>query len=358
MIRGPGAEDARTHHDDIVCYRHVGIITDVTTFKALLATNDNGKFAAAIQQIPVGVLPPGEVLVRVKYSSLNYKDGLAVTGKPGVIRQFPMVPGVDFAGVVEESTSANFNPGDEVVVTGCGTSVVFWGGYAELARLDQDFIVKIPKGMSMIQAMGIGTAGFTAMQSVMELERHGAKPGGREVVVTGAAGGVGSVAIAILAGLGYKVVASSGRPEQHYYLQGLGATAIIGREVLSTPSKRPLEAERWAAAIDNVGGDTLAGLLRTMALGASVAACGVAGGPNVATSVFPFILRGVNLLGIDSSRVPNPRRREIWARIMRDLPMAKLDSMIQVEPLSKIFELGEKILAGQVRGRTVIDVKG
>ncbi len=338
--------------------RHVGIITDVTTFKALLATNDNGKFAAAIQEIPMGVLPPGEVLVRVVYSSLNYKDGLAVTGKPGVIRMFPMVPGVDFAGVVEESTSPNFNPGDEVAVTGCGTSEVFWGGYAELARLDQDFIVPIPKGMTMKQAMGIGTAGFTAMQSVMELERHGLKPGGREVVITGAAGGVGSVAIAILAELGYKVVASSGRAELHDYLRALGASAIIDRPVLATPSRKPLEAERWAGAIDNVGGDTLAGLLRTMALGASVAACGVAGGPNVSTTVFPFILRGVNLLGIDSSRVPNARRREIWARIMRDLPMAKLDSMIHVEPLSRVFELGEKILQGQIRGRTVIDIKG
>jgi len=233
---------------------------------------------------------------------------------------------------------------------------VFWGGYAELARLDQDFIVPLPKGMTLKQAMGIGTAGFTAMQSVMELERHGLKPGGREVVVTGAAGGVGSVAIAILAGLGYKAVASSGRVELHDYLRGLGASSIIDRSVLSAPSKRPLEAERWAAAIDNVGGDTLAGLLRTMALGGSVASCGVAGGPNVATTVFPFILRGVNLLGIDSSRVPNERRREIWARIMRDLPMDRLDQMIQVEPLTKVFELGEKILAGQIRGRTVIEI--
>jgi acrylyl-CoA reductase (NADPH) len=334
------------------------MITEVTTFKALLATNENGKFAAAIQQIPLGVLPPGEVLVRVKYSSLNYKDGLAVTGKPGVIRSFPMVPGVDFAGVVEESTSANFNPGDEVVVTGCGTSEVFWGGYAELARLDQDFVVAIPKGMTLKQAMGVGTAGFTAMQSVMELERHGLKPGGREVVVTGAAGGVGSVAIAILAGLGYKAVASSGRAEQHDYLRSLGASSIIDRSVLSAASKRPLEAERWAGAIDNVGGDTLAGLLRTMALGASIASCGVAGGPNVSTTVFPFILRGVNVLGIDSSRVPNAKRIEIWARIMRDLPMDHLDPIIQVEPLSKIFELGEQILAGKIRGRTVIDIEG
>jgi acrylyl-CoA reductase (NADPH) len=212
--------------------------------------------------------------------------------------------------------------------------------------------------MTLKQAMGIGTAGFTAMQSVMELERHGLKPGGREVVVTGAAGGVGSVAIAILAQLGYKVVASSGRAEQHDYLRSLGAIAIIDRSVLGTPSRKPLEAERWAAAIDNVGGDTLAGLLRTMALGGSIAACGVAGGPNVSTTVFPFILRGVNLLGIDSSRVSNARRREIWARIMHDLPMDHLDPLITVEPLSKVFELGELILAGKIRGRTVIDVMG
>ena len=323
----------------------------------MLATNDNGKFAASIQQIPLGVLPPGEVLVRVFYSSLNYKDGLAVTGKPGVIRTFPMIPGVDFAGVVEESTSANFNSGEEVVVTGCGTSEVFWGGFSELARLDQDFVVPVPKGMTLKQSMGIGTAGFTAMQSVMELERHGLKPGGREVVVTGAAGGVGSVAIAILAGLGYKVVASSGRAELHDYLTSLGASSIIDRSVLSAQSKRPMEAERWAAAIDNVGGDTLGGLLRTMALGGSIASCGLAGGPMLNTTVFPFILRGVNLLGIDSSRVPNSRRREIWARIMRDLPMDHLDPMIQVEPLSKIFELGGQILAGKIRGRTVIDIQ-
>lgn len=329
----------------------------MTTFKALLATNEGGKFDASIQQIPLGMLPPGEVLVRVHYSSLNYKDGLAVTGKPGVIRTFPIVPGVDFAGVVEESASAHFRPGDEVVVTGCGTSEIFWGGYSELARLDQDFIVPLPKGMTLKQSMGIGTAGFTAMQSVMELERHGLKPGGREVAVTGAAGGVGSVAVAILSRIGYKVAASSGRAELHDYLKTLGASAIIDRAVLSTPSKKPLEQERWAGAIDNVGGDTLAGLLRTMALGASIASCGLAGGPQLATTVFPFILRGVNLLGIDSVRVPNPRRREIWARIMRDLPMDVLDSMITVEPLEKVFELGEQILAGKIRGRTVIDVR-
>jgi len=328
----------------------------MSTFNALLATQQDGKFAASFQQIDRAALPSGEVLVRVAYSSLNYKDGLAVTGKPGVIRTYPMVPGVDFAGTVEESTSPNFHPGDEVVVTGCGTSEVIWGGYAQYARLDAEFIVPLPKGLTRKQSMGIGTAGFTAMQSVMALEEHGLKPGGREVLVTGAAGGVGSVALAILGKLGYKAIASTGRSELTEYLMHLGASGIIDRATLTTASKRPLEAERWAAAIDNVGGDTLANLLKGVALSGSVASCGLAGGAALNTTVFPFILRGVNLLGIDSSRVPNARRREIWARLVRDLSMDLLDGMIDVQPLSRIFELGEQILAGKIRGRTVIDV--
>ncbi len=328
----------------------------MTTFKALFVVQDNGRSAASFRQIERAALPPGEVLVRVAYSSLNYKDGLAVTGKPGVIRNYPMVAGIDLAGVVEESSSPQFKPGDEVVVTGCGTSETFWGGYAQFARLDAEFIVPLPKGMTLKQGMGVGTAGFTAMQSVMELEHHGLKPGGREVVVTGAAGGVGSVAVAILAHLGYKVAASTGRVELHEYLGELGASAILDRATLATPSKRPLESERWAAAIDNVGGDTLAGVLRSMAVGGSVASCGLAGGASFTSTVLPFILRGVNLLGIDSLRISNPRRREIWQRIARDLPMRLLDKMIQVEPLEKVQELGEQILAGKVRGRTVIDV--
>jgi acrylyl-CoA reductase (NADPH) len=328
----------------------------MSTFKALLATQPDGKFAAAIQDIDRSALPAGEVLVRVAYSSLNYKDGLAVTGKPGVIRKFPMVPGVDFSGAVEESSSAAFKPGDQIVVTGCGTSEFLWGGYAQYARIDAENAVPLPSGMTSAQAMGIGTAGFTAMQSVMTLEEHGLKPGGREVVVTGAAGGVGSVAVAILSSLGYKVVASSGREELHDYLRGLGASEIIGREVLAGASKRPLEAERWAAAIDNVGGDTMAGLLRSIEIHGSVASCGLAGGAAFSSTVLPFILRGVNLLGIDSVRVPNQRRREIWSRVMRDLPMNLLDKAITIEPLGKIFELGEQILAGRIRGRTVIDV--
>jgi len=293
--------------------------------------------------------------VRIAYSSLNYKDGLAVTGRPGVIRNFPMVPGVDFAGTVEESSSPDFETGDQVVVTGCGTSETMWGGYAQLARLNAEHVVPLPKGMTLVQAMGIGTAGFTAMQSLLALEKHGLKAGGREVLVTGAAGGVGSLAIALLANLGYKVVASTGRPELHQYLRSLGATDMLSRTTLAAPSKRPLDSERWAAAIDSVGGDTLAAVLRSLAQHGSVAACGLAGGAALST-VFPFILRGVNLLGIDSSKATKELRLEIWSRLAKDLPVKLVDSLTDVAPLGKVFELGEKILAGQIRGRVVIDV--
>jgi acrylyl-CoA reductase (NADPH) len=327
-----------------------------TTFTGVLATQQEGKFHAAIQEIPIEQLPAGEVLVRVSYSSLNYKDGLAVTGKPGVIRTWPMVPGIDLAGTVEESSSPDFTPGDAVVATGCGTSEIHWGGYAQMARLKAEWLVPLQPGMTLIQAMGVGTAGFTAMQSVMALEDHGSTPAGREIAVTGAAGGVGSVSIAILSKLGYKAVASTGRASLSDYLKRLGAHEIIDRSVLSAPSKRPLETERWGGAIDSVGGDTLAGLLRQMAAGASIASCGLAGGANFTAAVYPFILRGVNILGIDSLRVPNARRRQIWSRVATDLDRALLDSMIEVEPMSRIFELGELILAGKTRGRVVIDV--
>jgi acrylyl-CoA reductase (NADPH) len=325
------------------------------TFKALIATQQNSEFRASFQEIPLSSLPEGDVLVRVAYSSLNYKDGLAVTGRPGVIRSYPMVPGIDLAGTVENSSAPDFKPGDKVVVTGCGTSEVHWGGYAQYARLKSEWVVPLPPNMSFQQAMGIGTAGFTAMQSVMALEEHGLKTGA-EVAVTGASGGLGSIAVAILSRLGYRAVASTGRPELHDYLRDLGAAEIIDRRVLSAPSKRALEKERWAGAIDAVGGETLSGLLRTMAAGASIASCGLAGGNAFAATVFPFILRGVNILGIDSVRVPNAQRRRIWSRLARDLDLARLDSILHVEPLSRIFELGEQILSGQVRGRTVIDV--
>lgn len=326
------------------------------TYKALVLNQDAGGFTAAIQQLEQEAFPAGEVLIRVEYSSLNYKDGLAVTGKLGVVRKWPMVPGVDIAGHVMESAVPDFQAGDPVVVTGCGTSETLWGGYAQLARLDAKYVVPVPDGVSLRQAMGVGTAGVTAMQCVMELERHGLKPGGREVVVTGAAGGVGSVAVALLSRLGYKVVASTGRAELTGYLKELGASEVIDRNVLSAASKKPMEAERWAGAVDSVGGDTLAGVLRTLAGEGSVAACGLAGGPALNTTVFPFILRGVNLLGIDSVRADNARRREIWTRIARDLPLSLLDQMIEVHPLEQFQALGERILAGQTRGRVVIDV--
>lgn len=330
----------------------------MSTFKAFLVTKQGGEFAASFEQIDQGALPPGEVLVRVAFSSLNYKDGLAVTGRPGVIRKYPMVAGIDLAGVVEESESSEFKPGDKVVVTGCGTSETMWGGYAELARLDGEFLVPVPESMTLKQAAGIGTAGFAAMQSILALESHGLKPGGLEVLVTGASGGVGSIAIAVLAKLGYRVAAATGRAELHAYLRSLGASAIVDRADIAATSSRPLETQRWSGAIDNVGGPTLAGLLRSVAMGGSVASVGLAGGAEFTSTVFPFILRGVNLLGIDSGRVTNAQRRAVWARLARDLPLNLLDRMISVEPLEKIRELGEEILAGKIRGRTVIEVAG
>lgn len=326
------------------------------TFKAFLARQTDGKFSAALEQVDPSAMTPGEVLIRVSYSSLNYKDGLAVTGKPGVIRKFPMVPGVDLAGTVEESSSPAFKPGDRVAVTGCGTSETFWGGYAQYARIDAEYIVPLPKEMTPVQAMGIGTAGFTAMQSVMALEEHGLMPDDKPVLVTGAAGGVGSVAIAILSKLGYKVAASTGRPQLADYLKSLGATEIVERSSLTGTPKRPLDTPRWSGAIDSVGGETLSNLLTTLDLHSSVASCGLAGGAPFTTTVYPFILRGVNLLGIDSLRMPNARRRAIWSRLVRDFPLNLLDSMTVIAPLEKVAALGEQILAGKIRGRVIIDV--
>ena len=328
----------------------------MSTFKGLLLSQEDGNTVASFQDLQHESLPAGDVLIRVAYSSLNYKDGLAVTGKPGVIRSWPMVPGIDLAGTVEESASEDFFPGDEVVVTGCGTSETFWGGYAQKARIRGEFVVKLPAGITLKQSMGVGTAGFTAMQCVIALEERGMFPGGREIAVTGAAGGVGSVAIAILAKLGYRVTASSGRAEMHDYLKALGAAETIDRAVLAAPSKKPLESERWGGAVDSVGGDTLAGLLRTMAVGTSVAVCGLAGGTALNTSVIPFILRGVSLLGIDSVRTKQAQRRSVWARLSRDLPLSALDSIIDLQPLSNVLSLGEQILLGKTRGRVVIDV--
>jgi acrylyl-CoA reductase (NADPH) len=327
-------------------------------FAAIVVDEADGRVTAGLRQMERSQLPPGDVLVRVRYSSVNYKDGLALTGQGRVIRQYPGIPGIDLAGQVVESASDQFAPGDEVVMTGCGPGETRWGGYAELARVNAEWLVPLPEGLTARQAMGVGTAGFTSMLCLMSLEAHGLVPGGRPMVVTGASGGVGSVAVALLARLGYEVTASTGRAESHDYLRTLGAHAIIDRAELAAPSSRPLESERWAGAVDSVGGATLAGVIRTLQIGASVAACGIAGGAEVPTTVQPFILRGVSLLGIDSLRVPQARRREVWARLRRDLPLDLLEQMLRVVPLAEVVAEAPRILSGQVRGRTVVEVAG
>ena len=326
------------------------------TVKAIVAEEVNGKVRASLKEISTNDLPAGDVTVRVAYSTLNYKDGLAVTGTAKIARRLPMVCGIDLAGTVEESSSADYKPGDHVVITGWGLSESHWGGFAQKQRVKSEWLIPAPKELSLKQTMAIGTAGFTSILSVMALEHMGVKPGEQEVIVTGAAGGVGSVAVAILAQLGYKVAASTGRAELGDYLRSLGATSIVERAVLEKPSGRPLDAERWAGGIDSVGGETLASVLRGTRYGGAVAACGLAGGASLPTAVYPFILRGVSLLGIDSVMCPKLQRLEGWRRLARDLPLAKLDAMTTVEPMSKVPELAQAILKGQIRGRVVIDV--
>jgi acrylyl-CoA reductase (NADPH) len=326
----------------------------MTSFPALMLTqDDDGKTQANIQQITRKDLLGGEVLVKIDYSSLNYKDGLAVTGSGKVVRSFPMIPGIDFAGTVIDTISDSYKEGDRVVLTGWGVGEKHWGGYAGMARVKAEWLVPLPDGLSTKQAMAIGTAGFTAMLAVNALEAHGLSSSDGEVVVTGASGGAGSVAVAILAALGYTVVASTGRSDQTEYLKGLGASEVVER--FEAPS-RPLSSGRWAAAIDGVGGDTLAALLPEMQYRSSIAAYGLAGGGHLNTTVFPFILRGVNLLGIDSVMCPFPLRQAAWERLASELPLSRLDSLSTVEPLARVPDLSQKILAGEVRGRVVIDV--
>jgi acrylyl-CoA reductase (NADPH) len=323
------------------------------TFTALVLEQRDGATHSEVRQLPASALPEGDVLVRVAYSDLNYKDGLAITGRGKVVRSFPMVPGIDLAGTVVESAAPAYKPGDQVVLTGWGIGEVHWGGHAQLARVRADWLVPLPAGMTLEQAMGIGTAGFTAMLCVMALEEHGLRPGERQVLVTGASGGVGSVAVAILARLGYNVVASTGKDGERDYLHTLGAQEVVGR---LAPSGKPLESERWGGAVDTVGGAALAALLPAMAYGGSVAACGNAGGAELHTTVFPFILRGVNLLGILSVNVPFERRRQAWERLARDLSPGALDRMVQVVPLADVPALSQAICDGKIRGRVVVDV--
>jgi acrylyl-CoA reductase (NADPH) len=325
------------------------------TFRALILSQENGKTMHSFKELPPDALPDGDVVVAVTHSSLNYKDGLAVTGKGRVVRRFPMVPGVDLAGVVERSESQRFKPGDAVIATGWGIGENHWGGYAQKARLQSQWLTHLPKDLSAEQAMAIGTAGFTAMLCLMALEERGLKPGLGSVLVTGAGGGVGSVAVALLGRLGYQVAVSTGRETLHDYLRALGAHEIVDRTALARAPK-PLEPETWAGAIDTDGGQTLATVLAQMRYGAAVAACGLAGGSDLPATVFPFILRGVALLGVDSVMCPPARRQIAWPRLARELPKDKLAAMTSVIKLTEVPKMAEAIINGQVRGRVVVDV--
>ncbi|MBO6885897.1 MAG: oxidoreductase [Marivita sp.] len=325
-------------------------------FKALMVRKDeeSGKTSAAVEEIGLDDLPQAEVTVSVEYSTVNYKDGLCIGPGGGLVRKYPHVPGIDFAGTVEASEDDRYKPGDKVVLTGWRVGEAHWGGYSQKARVKADWLVPLPEGLDTRQAMAVGTAGFTAMLAVMRLEDHGIKPG--PVLVTGAAGGVGSVATAILAALGHKVAAVTGRPEQSAYLESLGATQIVAREDLNETVKRPLESEAWGGCVDAVGGAMLARVLGQMEYGASVAAVGLAGGANLPATVIPFLLRGVNLLGIDSVMQPYDNRVRAWQRIAKDLPMDKLEAMVTPATLADLPGLGADILKGQVKGRVVVDV--
>lgn len=327
-------------------------------FNALMLRESDGKIQAAVEQVDDSDLPEGDVLVRIDYSTINYKDGMIVSGIGGLVRNYPHVPGIDFAGTVEESNDPALKPGDKVVLNGWRIGESRWGGYAQKARVKAGQLVKLPDNIDTRRAMAIGTAGYTAMLAINTLERHGVTPAAGKVLVTGAAGGVGSVAVALLAKLGYEVAASTGRPEQGDYLRGLGASEIVDRNELSTIPSRPLDAERWAAAVDSVGGSTLSTVLVQTKYRGAVAACGLAGGRELNTSVMPFILRGVALLGIDSVMCPMLERAEAWERLGRVLPMDRLDAMTEVSSMADLPKLGKDILAGQVRGRMVIDVNG
>ena len=324
-------------------------------FKAIVIEKANGGQSVALKDFDEKDLMDGDVTVRVEYSTINYKDGLAVTGKAPVVRRFPMIAGVDFAGTVESSTHPDWKPGDKVILNGWGLGETHLGAYAQKARVKGDWLVRLPATMSARDAMAIGTAGYTAMLAVMALERHGLTPASGPLVVTGAAGGVGSVAVALLAKLGYQVIASTGRPEEAEYLKRLGAAEIIERKELGGPG-RPLAKERWAGGIDAVGSTTLANVLSMTRYRGAVAACGLAGGMDLPTSVAPFILRGVSLLGIDSVYRPRADREAAWQRLEFDLDRAKLMEMISEIGLAEVPEAGRLIVEGRVRGRIVVKI--
>jgi acrylyl-CoA reductase (NADPH) len=327
-------------------------------FKALMLENTNGAVSASVVPVEESRLPAGNVTVAVEYSTVNFKDGMIVSGVGGLVKTYPHVPGVDFAGTVLQSDHPDYRAGDKVVHTGWRVGEMQWGGLCQKAVVNGDWLVPLPEGFTTREAMAIGTAGFTAMLAVMALEAQGLTRHSGDVLVTGAAGGVGSVATAILAHGGHQVVASSGRADAHEYLRSLGATTVVDRSPFAEPAKRPLESERWAACIDSVGGNTLARVLAQMRYNGSVAAVGLAGGSKLETTVIPFLLRGVNLLGIDSVMCPKPRRLTAWQRLSEELPRDRLHAMIVDATLSDVPRLAADILKGQVRGRIVVDVGG
>ncbi len=324
-------------------------------FKAWVIEKTETGQSLAFRNFDDADLMPGDVTVRVSHSTVNYKDGLAMTGKSPVVRRFPMIPGIDFAGIVETSDHPGYKPGDAVVLTGWGVGETHLGAYAQRARVKGDWLVPLPEGLSPAQAMAIGTAGYTAMLCLMALDHHGVSPSQGPVLVTGASGGVGSVAVALLAQAGWHVIASTGRDSEAEYLRGLGASEILDRAELGQPGK-PLAKERWAAAIDAVGSVTLANVLAGTKADGAVAACGLAQGMDLPTSVAPFILRGVSLLGINSVTTPQPKRRAAWERLARELDHDKLAAMTQTVPLPGVDTVAQAILDGRVRGRTVVEV--
>ena len=324
-------------------------------FKAIVVEKDDSGYRASLKEVDDAALPPGGVTVRVAYSTINYKDGLALTGKSPVVRKFPLHAGIDFAGSVEASDDPRFKAGDQVLLNGWGVGESHSGGLAQRARVKADWLVPLPAGLSERQAMAIGTAGYTAMLCVLALERHGVRAGSGDVLVTGANGGVGSVAVALLSRLGHRVVASTGRMQEADFLKRLGAAEVISRDELSAPGK-PLGKERWAGVVDSVGSHTLANACATTRYGGAVAACGLAQGMDLPASVAPFILRGVTLYGIDSVMAPQKARLEAWERLAHDLDLAKLEAITQEIGMAQVVQAGADILAGRVRGRLVVNV--
>jgi acrylyl-CoA reductase (NADPH) len=325
------------------------------TFRAVRADKTDAGQTVRFVDMDDAELMDGDVTIRVTHSTVNYKDGLALSGKSAVARRFPMVLGIDLAGLVETSRRPDFAPGDEVILNGRSLSETHFGGYAEKARVNGDWLIKLPAGLTRAEAMAIGTAGYTAMLALMAIERQGVAPASGPALVTGAAGGVGSTAISLLADKGWKVIASTGRASESDYLKGLGAAEIVDRATLSVPGK-PLGKEQWAAAVDSVGSSTLANVLAQTRYGGAVAACGLAGGMDLPATVAPFILRGVTLVGIDSVHCPTPRRLEAWRRLAAELDRAKLAAMTEAIPFEQVFEAGARILKGETRGRLVVTI--